>query len=113
MVITSINRLKDGERGSGLEINFADANKIILDSKTIRKNCPCASCQAKRGDTSHANPLTPQSGRSLLRVISSSLAEEEDLKQIWVLGNYALGMKWGDGHDSGIYTFEFLKSLVV
>lgn len=111
MNITSINRLKDGDRGNGLEINFSDAEKIVLNSPTLRKNCPCASCQAKRGDSSHDTPLTPKTGRSLLKVISSSTEEEQDLKQIWMLGNYALGMKWGDGHDSGIYTFEFLKSL--
>ncbi len=111
MNISSINRLKENELGSGLEIIFADAKKITLNSKTLRKNCPCASCQAKRGDSSHDTPLSPKSGRSLLNVISATSDEELDLKQIWMLGNYALGMKWGDGHDSGIYTFEFLKSL--
>jgi DUF971 family protein len=27
------------------------------------------------------------------------------------VGHYALQLKWGDGHDSGIYLFEQLKEL--
>jgi DUF971 family protein len=27
------------------------------------------------------------------------------------VGNYALALAWGDGHDTGIYSFEFLWRL--
>jgi DUF971 family protein len=27
------------------------------------------------------------------------------------VGNYALALVWGDGHDSGIYSFRFLRRL--
>jgi len=33
------------------------------------------------------------------------------LKEIWAVGQYALGMSWGDGHNTGIYTFDFLREL--
>jgi DUF971 family protein len=44
-------------------------------------------------------------------VIESTIAEETDLREIWGVGQYALGMRWGDGHDSGIYTFTYLREL--
>jgi DUF971 family protein len=27
------------------------------------------------------------------------------------VGNYALRFRWSDGHDTGIYTFDFLRRL--
>jgi DUF971 family protein len=38
--------------------------------------------------------------------------EELKIDRIWAVGNYALGVAWGDGHNSGIYRFELLRDLV-
>ena len=27
------------------------------------------------------------------------------------MGNYALGLSWGDSHDGGIYSFAYLRRL--
>jgi ATP-binding protein involved in chromosome partitioning len=27
------------------------------------------------------------------------------------IGNYAIGIDWNDGHNSGIYSFDYLRSL--
>ncbi len=88
--------------------------KSELSSETLRRNCPCATCREERGDTSHAKPLTtpakPMKPRSL-SIVESSITEQTLLREIWAVGNYALGMSWGDGHNTGIYTFELLRSL--
>jgi DUF971 family protein len=44
-------------------------------------------------------------------VIQNTIEEQIDLKEIWAIGQYALGMRWGDGHDSGIYPFSLLFEL--
>lgn len=31
------------------------------------------------------------------------------VKNIEIIGNYALRLTWQDGHDAGIYTFDKLK----
>jgi len=112
MNLTKINRLSSPEnKGTGLEMYFNNGELISISNDTLRKNCPCASCLEKRGNSNHSTPLTPKTGRSLLKVISATSEEELNLEKIWILGNYALGMKWGDGHDTGIYTFEYLTSL--
>jgi DUF971 family protein len=97
------------EGSTGLSITWSDGTTIYLSSVQLRRECPCAECREKRGDTSHAKPLT--SKKLALTIVESTIAEETDLREIWGIGQYALGIRWGDGHDSGIYTFEYLKSL--
>ena len=92
-----------------LQISWSDGQIQELKSELLRAQCPCATCREARGDTSHASPLTPK--RSSLAIINSSSDEEQKLERIWAVGNYALGMAWGDGHSSGIYTYEYLKGL--
>ncbi len=34
-----------------------------------------------------------------------------ELRNLGQVGNYALALTWGDGHDAGIYSFRFLRRL--
>ncbi len=103
------NARGENARGEGVQIVWNSEKTITLSSELLRTKCPCASCEERRGSEQHSKPLG--GGRSLLKVIKNSKEEELDLVQIWPVGNYALGMKWGDGHDSGIYTFQLLAEL--
>jgi DUF971 family protein len=97
----------------GLQITWSDGLVQEIGSEKLRRSCPCATCLETRGDTSHSAPLTEKKpGRkSLLRVVSSSKQEETRLERIWPIGNYALGMEWGDGHHTGVYSFDLLYQL--
>ncbi|MCB0329134.1 MAG: DUF971 domain-containing protein [Bdellovibrionales bacterium] len=81
----------------------------LITSEMLRRACPCANCREERGDKSHSTPLTPK--RSMLTVVSHTRNEQLELSEIWGVGNYALGVRWGDGHDDGIYTFNLLAEL--
>ncbi len=59
----------------------------------LRGWCPCAVCQGHEGE------------RRFLHV------EDPQLVSVSQVGNYALNLVWKDGHQTGIYTFEFLRSL--
>ena len=93
---------------AGLEILWSAGQRVFYPSKLLRSKCPCASCAENRGESNHSKPLT---GAAKLRVLSATVEEELNLEKIWPVGNYALGMRWGDGHDSGIYTYTFLREL--
>jgi DUF971 family protein len=95
---------------AGLTISWRDGTTTQLSTELLRRECPCASCKEKRGDTSHSKPLTSKKKKSLA-IIESSIEQELDLKEIWGIGQYALGLRWGDGHDSGIYPFTYLYEL--
>lgn len=94
---------------AALKISWSDGSISELSSNTLRIKCPCAECRERRGDTSHSKPLT--SKKRGLNVISNTLKEELSLEEIWGVGQYAIGMRWADGHSSGIYTFGFLRQL--
>lgn len=94
---------------SSLHIFWSDGLEQRISSSTLRKHCPSAITRAQAGDESHDKPLTAK--KSLLRIIEHSREEELALEEVWQVGNYALGMRFRDGLDSGIYTFELLRSL--
>jgi DUF971 family protein len=93
----------------GISIRWAGGEFHEISSEKLRTNCPCATCKELRGDTSHAKPLTGK--KSSLMIVESSKDEETRLDEIWGVGQYAIGMKWGDGHTTGIYTFDKLHEL--
>lgn len=59
----------------------------------LRGWCPCAVCQGHGGER-HFVPV-----------------ENPELVSVKMIGNYALNPTWSDGHETGIYTFAYLRSL--
>lgn len=104
MIPQEIKRQSDG-----IHITWDSNNKKFLTSKTLREHCPCATCKFERGDTSHEAPLT--SKKKTLKIIEATKDESLTITSIEGMGNYAVKIFYGDGHDTGIYTFDFLFSL--
>ncbi len=100
---------KVARSNDNLTIEWTDGSCSTIPAIVLRKNCPCAGCRESRGDDSHSKPLTGK--RRALTIIDSSLEQETTLIHVWSVGAYAIGLKWKDGHDSGIYTFELLQQL--
>ncbi len=98
---------RDGAKG--LQITWSDGVESHLLSEVLRRNCPCAGCKELRGDTTHAKPLTGKK-RSLM-IVENTIEKGLELTEIWGVGQYALGMTWGDGHNTGIYPFSYLREL--
>lgn len=96
---------------SGLQVKWSDGTLVNLPSELLRRNCPCAECRERRGETNHSKPIGGSKSKSLLSIVQSSTAEELALKRIWGIGGYAIGLEWGDGHASGIYPFGLLREL--
>jgi len=98
---------------AGVTLRWEDGTVHSISSRTLREHCPSAVSKAKRGDTSHDAPLTsgPAPRKSLLRIVDTTADEQLSLIKVWPIGNYAIGMAWGDGHNSGIYPFDLLFEL--
>ena len=87
-----------------LMIKWNDGSITAHSMALLRKQCPCASCRLER------DKLEGPKGLSSLRVISSTtpaVAEAVILKVVPV-GRYALCFHWNDGHQTGMYSYEFL-----
>jgi DUF971 family protein len=95
--------LRGGDR---LAIDWSDGAKHEIKFSVLRSSCPCATCREKR-----AEPPPPAGGLGGLPVLS--LAEARPLSIIGMkpVGNYAYGISFSDGHDTGIYTLEYLREL--
>jgi len=97
---------------NSLLITWDTATTREISGDTLRRACPCAECREQRGDSSHAAPLNAKK-TSLLRVVDHSIEKSTALQSVWSVGNYALGVRFEDGHATGIYTFDLLASLCV
>jgi DUF971 family protein len=66
---------------------------------TLRKYCPCAGCKSE---------IESNAGLVMLPILKPG---QYELRAIQPVGNYALQLKWGDGHQTGIYTFDYLRQI--
>ncbi|MCS6899116.1 MAG: DUF971 domain-containing protein [Myxococcales bacterium] len=75
------------------EIHWADGFVGKIPHELLRGYCPCATCQGHGGT---------------IRFVSGGDLELEEINQV---GNYALQFTWGDRHDTGLYSFRYLRVL--
>ena len=89
--------------GSKLVIEWNDGQKRAITFGELRAACPCATCREQR-----AKPAEPSSG---LTVLSMAEARPLTVQGMRPVGNYAYSVAFSDGHDTGIFTLELLRSL--
>jgi DUF971 family protein len=88
--------------GDQLAIKWNDGTESFIALEDLRRACPCAGC---KGETDimgqlHKNPPTPLTARSFA------------LTRLIPVGGYALQPVWADGHATGLFSFNYLKSIV-
>ena len=88
-----------------LVIEWSDGQRREYAIRELRDRCPCATCREKR--------LQPAAPPALLPVLSAAEARPLKIAGIKPVGNYAYAIDFSDGHDTGIYTLEFLRELGV
>jgi len=82
--------------GSALEITWGDGHASTYQPRDLRLRCPCAGCVDER------------TGRRMLT--SAMIQPGVYPTAIHYVGRYALQFLWSDGHETGIYTYELLRS---
>lgn len=94
------------ENDEYIVIDWSDGQKRKYSVKSLRQNCPCASCatEVHKEQEKPANPME-------LRVIPLSQTKPIRLLGMKPVGHYAYDLQFSDGHNSGIYTFEILLKL--
>ena len=116
--------LKKDER---LRVEWSDGGESVYPLARLRQMCPCANCKMLReGRDPHQlmRPMTDaelaaSEGRPAKRSVSlgvlpkhfASAADSPTVASASLVGNYALKLAWSDGHDSGIYSFKYLREL--
>jgi DUF971 family protein len=86
--------------GNELALSWSDGIEQFLTLEKLRRSCPCAVCNGEpdvmgRGD----KPNREYKPGSF------------ELKSYDFVGGYGLNLKWGDGHSTGIYSYDLLRGL--
>ena len=87
---------------NNLAIKWEDGSESFIDNKVMREQCPCANCAGESdvfGNIYKTN--TPLSNNANQYIINRYVG----------VGHYAIRIVWGDGHNAGLYSFNFLRSL--
>ena len=87
--------------GDELAIKWEDGTESFVGLEKLRRHCPCAGCKGEvdiMGNL-YKNPTQPLPASAF------------QLKRIANVGTYAIQPFWGDGHATGIYSFDYLLTL--
>ncbi|MEE9451000.1 MAG: DUF971 domain-containing protein [Ignavibacteriaceae bacterium] len=84
-----------------LKITWEDSTETILSLKYMRDECPCAGC---KGETILLKTYRPPAPT----VVTPEMYQ---VKNIEVVGEYAIQVTWKDGHNTGIYSWDYIKQL--
>ena len=80
-----------------LEIVWDENDVSRLPFRLLRQSCRCAMCIDEFTGVQILDP--------------DSVANDIQLNDVSLTGNYALKFVWADKHDSGLYTWPHLHSL--
>jgi len=85
--------------GSELAIKWADGREDFIAMEKLRRACPCAGCKGEVDilGNLYKNPEKPYAANAF------------ELVKLVGVGGYALQPVWADGHNTGIYSFEYLR----
>ena len=86
--------------GQELAVQWNDGSESYFDLERLRRACPCAACGGE-----------PDVLGNIIRPNVVYTEGSFQLKAFNVVGGYALQPRWADGHDSGLYSFQYLRRL--
>ena len=87
-----------------LAIDWNDGARRVYSFRELRDACPCATCREKK-TAAEDQPAV------LLPVLSPEEARPLKIEGMEPVGGYAYSIAFSDGHNTGIYTLERLRTL--
>jgi DUF971 family protein len=86
--------------GDELAIQWNDGQESYFKLEFLRRACPCAACGGE-----------PDVLGKISRPHVTYTVESFDLTGFNLIGGYAVQPRWRDGHESGLYSFQYLRRL--
>jgi DUF971 family protein len=80
-----------------ITIAWSDSHKSAYNGRDLRLACRCAACI---DEWSHESLVQPD-----------HVPLDVKPRSIDVVGSYAIHIDWSDGHNTGIYTYDYLKEV--
>ncbi len=85
------------ESRSEVSVKWSDDTESHFTAAGLRRACPCAGC------------VNEWTGEKMLD--PAKVAEDLTFRNIAIVGRYALNFDFSDGHDTGIFSFKYLREL--
>ena len=90
------------ERDRGLDVEWTDGRRIHYPIAWLRRMSPSADARELRKEMD-ANPLTVLPTSAASGPLTATAIEP--------VGNYAIRIRFSDGHSSGIYSWQYLREI--
>jgi DUF971 family protein len=93
--------------GTGVDIEWTDGHLSEYTFLFLRDACPCAMCDDERKKSGRApgTKTKPKPGELPMFKAAPVPVSAEGV------GKYAIKFKWSDGHELGIYSWNWLREI--
>ena len=96
----------DKSGGTGMTIEWRDGVRSEWNFAWLRAACPCATCHEEREAAGRAPGVAKPKPASLLPMFEAPPRPVD----VTPVGKYALRFKWNDGHEAGLYSWDYLRN---
>jgi len=85
------------ESENSVSITWSDDSRTVYSAADLRRSCPCAGC------------VNEWTGERTLK--PGQIEDDMTFSSISIVGRYALNFHFSDGHDTGIFSYAYLRKL--
>jgi DUF971 family protein len=97
--------------GAGVDISWADGHTSHYDFIYLRENCPCATCSDERAKKAAEVPAPAGATAPFASSVLPMYKPKPRALSAQAVGHYAIKIDFSDGHGSGIYSFDYLRTM--
>jgi DUF971 family protein len=92
--------------GQGMDIAWKDGHSSHYSFTYLRDACPCALCDHERVEANREPGEPEKQAPGALPMFKAAARPTEAAG----VGKYAIRFVWNDGHEHGIYSWDFLRA---
>ena len=93
--------------GTGMAITWRDGHESAWTFAWLRAACPCATC----GEEREAEGREPGVARAKPALLLPMYEAPPRPRAVEPVGKYALRLLWNDGHEAGMYSWDYLRNV--
>lgn len=92
--------------GAGVDVAWSDGHPSHYDFAYLRDQCPCATCNDERQkkEAFAQSSAAPAAALPMFKPKATA-------RSAHAVGNYAVQITFSDGHSTGIYSFDHLRTI--
>ena len=101
----------DLKRYERLLIEWADGHTCTYTITYLRSMCPCALCKTVRSGSDPHQLVQPEKKKTSLTILPGNYTGTLTATHAEMVGGYALKIVFSDKHDTGIFSFRYLREI--